>query len=62
MKKGGSIFDKLTDPSLYTGTHKHRFDPKTGKGLGLAGRDSIAKGYGTVNRYGGGNVRIYLDY
>eukprot|EP01006_Ploeotia_vitrea_P044425 TRINITY_DN66830_c13_g7_i1.p1 TRINITY_DN66830_c13_g7~~TRINITY_DN66830_c13_g7_i1.p1 ORF type:complete len:484 (-),score=251.26 TRINITY_DN66830_c13_g7_i1:82-1533(-) len=40
---GPSIFDRLTDTSGYTGTHKHRFDKK-GKGRGLAGRDSIAKG------------------
>lgn len=56
FQKGGSIFDKLTDPSLYTGAHKHRFDPTTGKGLGLAGRDRIAKGSGTVQGYSGGNV------
>ncbi|KAJ4458787.1 hypothetical protein PAPYR_5299 [Paratrimastix pyriformis] len=34
-----SIFDKLTDPKLYTGTHVHRFDNE-GHGRGLAGRDS----------------------
>eukprot|EP01006_Ploeotia_vitrea_P011061 TRINITY_DN29524_c0_g1_i1.p2 TRINITY_DN29524_c0_g1~~TRINITY_DN29524_c0_g1_i1.p2 ORF type:complete len:201 (+),score=111.14 TRINITY_DN29524_c0_g1_i1:132-734(+) len=37
-KGGGSIFDRLTDPSQYTGAHKHRFDAD-GKGRGLAGRD-----------------------
>lgn len=42
-----SIFDKLTDPSQYTGTHKSRFDSH-GNGLGLAGRDSVAKGGGYV--------------
>lgn len=42
-----SIFDKLTDPKLYTGAHKHRFDPKTGQGKGLAGRDRCQKGTGT---------------
>lgn len=36
-KAGPSIFDKLTDPSLYTGSHKERFDAK-GKGKGKAGR------------------------
>lgn len=36
--KKQSIFDKLTDPKLYTGSHKHRFDPETGKGRGKAGR------------------------
>lgn len=40
-----SIFDKLTDHRLYTGTHKFRYDPETGKGLGKAGRDSPAKGF-----------------
>lgn len=35
-----SIFDKLTDPKLYTGAHKARFD-QDGKGKGLAGRFDI---------------------
>lgn len=35
----GSVFDRLTDTRGFTGTHKHRFD-KTGRGLGLRGRDS----------------------
>jgi len=43
-----SVFDKLTDHSLYTGTHKHRFNPVTGQGLGLKGRESIGKGRGTA--------------
>ena len=34
---GASIFDKLTDPSKFTGAHKERFD-KDGKGKGKAGR------------------------
>jgi len=42
-KEGGSIFDKLTDPSQYTGAHKERFNAD-GSGKGMAGRDSIAKG------------------
>jgi len=46
-KAASSIFDRLTDPNLYTGTHKTRFD-KDGKGLGLKGRDSISKGVGHV--------------
>jgi hypothetical protein len=33
-----SIFAKLTDDSLYTGTHRHRFD-EDGVGLGRFGRD-----------------------
>eukprot|EP00759_Apiculatamorpha_spiralis_P046599 PhF_6_TR42896/c0_g1_i2/m.64994 len=48
-----SIFDKLTNPKLYTGIHKHRFDRK-GNGIGKSGRDVIPKGkghvgYGTVH-------------
>ena len=39
----GNIFDRLTDTSQYTGTHKHRFD-ETGHGRGLDGRDRIGKG------------------
>ena len=42
-----SIFDKLTDSSLYTGTHQHRFDA-SGQGRGLEGRESIAKGAGGI--------------
>jgi hypothetical protein len=45
---GGSIFDRLTDSSLYTGAHKHRFD-RNGRGLGLKGRDRIMKGTGYVS-------------
>ena len=43
-----SVFDKLTDHTLYTGTHKHRFDPETGQGRGSRGRESIGKGHGTA--------------
>jgi len=39
--------DRLTDTSLYTGTHKERFD-EHGKGRGGEGRDSTSKGKGTV--------------
>jgi len=42
-KEGASIFDKLTDPSQYTGAHKERFNAD-GTGKGMAGRDSVAKG------------------
>eukprot|EP00771_Trimastix_marina_P000456 gnl/Trimastix_PCT/1477.p1 GENE.gnl/Trimastix_PCT/1477~~gnl/Trimastix_PCT/1477.p1 ORF type:complete len:193 (+),score=24.04 gnl/Trimastix_PCT/1477:82-660(+) len=45
MSKRQSIFDRLTDTSLYTGTHKGRFDDN-GRGRGKAGRDSVAKGTG----------------
>ena len=37
--------DRLTDTSKYTGSHKERFD-ESGKGRGLEGRDSVAKGQG----------------
>eukprot|EP00823_Brevimastigomonas_motovehiculus_P003911 TRINITY_DN247_c0_g2_i1.p1 TRINITY_DN247_c0_g2~~TRINITY_DN247_c0_g2_i1.p1 ORF type:complete len:191 (+),score=46.88 TRINITY_DN247_c0_g2_i1:125-697(+) len=43
---GGSIFDRLTDSSQYTGAHKLRFDD-SGNGRGLSGRDSLAKGRGS---------------
>ncbi|KAJ3199475.1 hypothetical protein HK099_003160 [Clydaea vesicula] len=39
VSKVNGIFDRLTDTSLYTGTHKLRFD-ENGNGLGLDGRDS----------------------
>jgi len=42
--KKTTIYDKLTDASLYTGAHKERFDASTGKGLGLGGRDFTSKG------------------
>ncbi len=43
MEKKQNIFDKLTNPDLYTGSHKERFD-KDGKGKGLAGRvDEVAQ-------------------
>jgi hypothetical protein len=37
-----SVFDKLTDSSQYTGTHKHRFDDH-GHGKGIAGRSAPPK-------------------
>jgi len=57
-KKEPPIFNKLTDSAQYTATHKHRFDPKTGKGKGLDGRDSVRKGSGhsSVASYDGGAV------
>ena len=42
----GSVYDRLTDTTGYTGSHKHRFD-KDGKGKGLEGRDTGALGSGT---------------
>eukprot|EP01060_Flectonema_neradi_P023327 TRINITY_DN31566_c0_g1_i1.p1 TRINITY_DN31566_c0_g1~~TRINITY_DN31566_c0_g1_i1.p1 ORF type:complete len:324 (+),score=61.06 TRINITY_DN31566_c0_g1_i1:41-973(+) len=41
----GDIVDKLTDSSLYTGTHKYRFD-EHGNGVGKEGRDAARKGVG----------------
>ena len=43
----GSIFEKLTDSSQYTGSHKERFDEQ-GQGKGLAGRDFTPTGGGTT--------------
>ncbi|KAI8846486.1 p25-alpha-domain-containing protein [Chytridium lagenaria] len=37
------IVEKLTDASLYTGSHRERFDSVTGVGRGAAGRDTVAK-------------------
>ncbi|KAI8822048.1 p25-alpha-domain-containing protein [Fimicolochytrium jonesii] len=53
--KGGSVFDRLTDSSGYTGAHKQRFNAD-GTGKGLAGRDSPAKG-GAPGKYRGGDVK-----
>lgn len=39
MERSSSrIWERLYDPKLYTGCHKHRFDLGTGKGLGKLGR------------------------
>lgn len=46
-QKGSSIFERLTDTSAYTGTHKHRFDSQ-GRGRGISGRDAVAKGRGSA--------------
>ena len=51
----GNIYDRLTDSSLYTGAHKHRFD-KDGRGRGAAGRDVVSKG-GIGGKYRGGAVQ-----
>jgi hypothetical protein len=45
---GGAIYEKLTDSSQFTGSHKHRFDAN-GKGRGQKGRDRAVKGPGTGN-------------
>lgn len=42
-----AVLDRLTDTSKYTGSHKLRFD-ESGKGKGLEGRDSVAKGPGYI--------------
>jgi len=52
---GASVFDRLTNTSGYTGTHKERFDAQ-GQGRGLAGRDSPAKG-ASPGQYRGGDVK-----
>ena len=52
---------RLTDTGSYTGTHKHRFD-KHGKGKGLAGRDSIAKGGSHVDADGIADYYVHTIY
>ncbi|KAJ3039857.1 hypothetical protein HK097_002729 [Rhizophlyctis rosea] len=52
---GSSVFNRLTDSSGYTGTHKQRFNAD-GSGKGLAGRDSPAKG-AAPGQYRGGDVK-----
>ncbi len=41
----GSVVDRLTDTSKYTGSHKERFDA-SGKGKGIEGRADPAAGSG----------------
>ncbi|KAJ3309247.1 hypothetical protein HDU76_003678, partial [Blyttiomyces sp. JEL0837] len=55
-EKKPSVFDRLTDSSGYTGSHKHRFNAD-GSGRGLAGRDTIAKSTKGQGTYRGGDVR-----
>jgi len=40
--EAGGIYSKLTDASLYTGSHKERFDAD-GRGKGLDGRETVSK-------------------
>ena len=42
-----AVFQRLLSPATFTGTHRARFD-KQGHGRGAAGRDSVAKGTGSV--------------
>eukprot|EP01062_Namystynia_karyoxenos_P005750 TRINITY_DN11989_c0_g1_i1.p1 TRINITY_DN11989_c0_g1~~TRINITY_DN11989_c0_g1_i1.p1 ORF type:complete len:345 (+),score=72.36 TRINITY_DN11989_c0_g1_i1:70-1035(+) len=54
-----NVFDRLLDPRSFTGTHKHRFDRDTGKGLGTRGRDEGPKGRGNEGRgtvHGGSRI------
>jgi hypothetical protein len=50
-----NIFERLTDASLYTSSHKLRFDAD-GRGRGKEGRDRSTVGQGTIDQYNGGNV------
>ncbi|KAJ8875122.1 hypothetical protein PR048_023015 [Dryococelus australis] len=43
---------RLTDTSMYTGSHRQRFD-EAGRGRGLAGRTDIAEDHGYVTGYKG---------
>jgi hypothetical protein len=38
----GNVYDRLLDVRGYTGTHRHRFDVSTGRGLGLQSRENYA--------------------
>jgi len=53
---GGSVFDRLTNVSGYTGSHAHRFN-SDGSGKGMSGRDLPSKGAGTHGQYRGGDVK-----
>jgi hypothetical protein len=46
----GNVYDRLTDPRGFTGTHRHRFD-RSGRGLGLRGRDSADVDYEWVREH-----------
>ncbi|KAJ3261172.1 hypothetical protein HK103_006481 [Boothiomyces macroporosus] len=50
------IVSKLTDTSLYTGTHKNRFD-EHGKGLGMAGKDKEFKELSQITNRKDADVR-----
>jgi len=52
---GASVFDRLTNVSGYTGSHKERFNAD-GSGKGISGRDAPAKG-GAPGTYRGGDVK-----
>lgn len=54
-----AVISKLTDHQLYTGTHRHRFD-RDGKGRGLAGRDYVAKGEGSMQGRRGAHQALCL--
>jgi len=47
-KKSADVVSRLTDTSKYTGAHKQRFD-ETGKGRGLAGRETVVEFKGNTN-------------
>ncbi|XP_035231189.1 tubulin polymerization-promoting protein homolog [Stegodyphus dumicola] len=46
----GENLRRMTDPSLYTGAHKERFD-ESGKGKGIAGREDLTDNSGYVTGY-----------
>ncbi|XP_003384590.1 PREDICTED: tubulin polymerization-promoting protein family member 2-like [Amphimedon queenslandica] len=55
------LLERMTDTSKYTGTHKERFD-ESGKGKGLAGRDSFQKGAGMAPDGFSGNASYVHGY
>lgn len=48
--KGGAV-DRLTDVKKYTGLHKDRFDPKTGRGKAREERQPVTDNSGYVTNY-----------
>lgn len=47
---GESVYQRLTDHTKYTGSHKERFD-EAGKGRGKAGRENVVENTGYVSSY-----------
>lgn len=46
----GGVYNRLTDHTKYTGSHKERFDAE-GKGKGKAGREDVKDNSGYVGAY-----------
>eukprot|EP01012_Entosiphon_sulcatum_P049803 TRINITY_DN6850_c0_g1_i1.p1 TRINITY_DN6850_c0_g1~~TRINITY_DN6850_c0_g1_i1.p1 ORF type:complete len:281 (-),score=19.83 TRINITY_DN6850_c0_g1_i1:32-874(-) len=61
LTENDGVFDRLTNPKLFTGTHQFRFD-ENGRGLGAQGRDTGPKGKGSLptfaTTFGGQRVKL----